>query len=50
MFFLNSMVCQATSRYTDGSLFSTLCGFLAILGIYRFWDSITAGETILRTS
>ncbi|KAG9548341.1 chitin synthase export chaperone, partial [Aureobasidium melanogenum] len=34
-------VCEGVSHYLDGLLFATVCNLLAVMMIYKFWDSIT---------
>lgn len=43
MFFLNTQICNGTSQYVDGALFSTLSTLLAMITVFKYWDCITAG-------
>ncbi|KAI1393157.1 chitin synthase export chaperone [Hypoxylon trugodes] len=38
---LSSTICQATSHYVDGLFFATICNLLAVMMVYKYWDSIT---------
>ncbi|KAI1401103.1 chitin synthase export chaperone [Hypoxylon fuscum] len=41
LYALSSTVCQATSHYVDGLFFATTCNLLAVMMVYKYWDSIT---------
>ncbi|KAH0284282.1 hypothetical protein M436DRAFT_35386 [Aureobasidium namibiae CBS 147.97] len=34
-------VCEGIAHYMDGLVFATVCNLLAVMMIYKFWDSIT---------
>ncbi|SPO03090.1 probable Chitin synthase export chaperone [Cephalotrichum gorgonifer] len=34
-------ICTAVSHYLDGSFFATICNLLAVMMVYKYWDSIT---------
>jgi len=34
-------ICNAVSHYLDGLFFATICNLLAVMMVYKFWDSIT---------
>jgi len=34
-------ICTAAQHYVDGLLFATGCNLLAVMMIYKYWDSIT---------
>ncbi|KAJ4424275.1 Chitin synthase, class 7 [Gnomoniopsis sp. IMI 355080] len=34
-------ICTAVSHYVDGLFFATICNLLAVMMVYKFWDSIT---------
>lgn len=34
-------VCQATKHYVDGYFFGSVCNLLAVMMVYKYWDSIT---------
>ncbi|KAI0016119.1 chitin synthase III catalytic subunit [Xylariomycetidae sp. FL0641] len=37
----STMICNNTSHYIDGLFFATVCNLLAVMMIYKYWDSIT---------
>ncbi|KAK8058602.1 chitin synthase export chaperone [Apiospora phragmitis] len=37
----SSTICNATSHYLDGLFFATICNLLAVMMVYKYWDSIT---------
>ncbi|KAI0097140.1 chitin synthase export chaperone [Daldinia grandis] len=41
LYALSSTICQATSHYVDGLFFATTCNLLAVMMVYKYWDSIT---------
>ncbi|KAI1465111.1 chitin synthase export chaperone [Daldinia caldariorum] len=41
LYALSSTICQATSHYIDGLFFATTCNLLAVMMVYKYWDSIT---------
>ncbi len=34
-------ICDAISHYIDGLFFNSLCSLLAVMMVYKYWDSIT---------
>ena len=34
-------ICEAVSHYLDGLFFATTCNLLAVMMVYKYWDSIT---------
>ncbi|KAK4098940.1 hypothetical protein N658DRAFT_509190 [Parathielavia hyrcaniae] len=34
-------ICNAVSHYLDGLFFATTCNLLAVMMVYKYWDSIT---------
>jgi len=34
-------ICEACSHYLDGLFFGTVCNLLAVMMVYKYWDSIT---------
>jgi hypothetical protein len=34
-------ICKAISHYLDGLFFATTCNLLAVMMVYKYWDSIT---------
>ncbi|KAJ1921936.1 Chitin synthase, class 7 [Mycoemilia scoparia] len=41
MFFLSNKVCEGINHYVDGLFFGTICTLLAVMMVYKYWDSIT---------
>ncbi|KAI1338278.1 chitin synthase export chaperone [Xylariaceae sp. FL0016] len=41
LYALSSTVCENTSHYVDGLFFATTCNLLAVMMVYKYWDSIT---------
>jgi len=41
LFAFSDTVCNAISHYLDGLFFQELCVLLAIMMVYKYWDSIT---------
>ncbi|KAI0105598.1 chitin synthase export chaperone [Hypoxylon sp. NC0597] len=41
LYALSSTICEATSHYVDGLFFATTCNLLAVMMVYKYWDSIT---------
>jgi len=42
---LSPNICDGAAHYLDGLLFATICNLLAIMMVYKFWDSITREDT-----
>lgn len=34
-------ICESASHYLDGLFFATVCNLLAVMMVYKYWDSIT---------
>lgn len=41
MYAFSDKICNAVSHYVDGLFFATICNLLAVMMVYKFWDSIT---------
>ncbi|KAK0704060.1 chitin biosynthesis protein [Lasiosphaeria miniovina] len=41
LYALSSPICSAVSHYLDGLFFATTCNLLAVMMVYKYWDSIT---------
>ncbi|KAG0663541.1 Chitin synthase, class 7 [Rhodotorula mucilaginosa] len=41
LFAFSNTICDAVSHYLDGTFFNSLCMLLAVMMVYKFWDSIT---------
>ncbi|KAI0127276.1 chitin synthase III catalytic subunit [Xylariales sp. AK1849] len=41
LYAFSSTICTATSHYVDGLFFATTCNLLAVMMVYKYWDSIT---------
>ena len=41
MYGFNNQICENVKHYIDGTFFGTLCTLLAVMLVYKFWDSIT---------
>lgn len=41
LFVLSDSICQAAGHYVDGVFVGTVCNLLAIMMVYKYWDSIT---------
>lgn len=41
LYAFSSTLCGAISHYLDGLFFATTCNLLAVMMIYKYWDSIT---------
>ncbi|KJZ72091.1 Chitin synthase export chaperone [Hirsutella minnesotensis 3608] len=41
LYAFSSSICIAVSHYLDGLFFATMCNLLAVMMIYKYWDSIT---------
>jgi len=44
LIFLSLQICKRTSHYVDGLFFTTLCTLLAIMMVYKYWDSLTKDD------
>jgi len=41
LYVLNTPICEGVQHYMDGLFFATICNLLAVMMVYKFWDSIT---------
>ncbi|CAJ2506697.1 Uu.00g078830.m01.CDS01 [Anthostomella pinea] len=41
LYALSGTICNKTSHYIDGLFFATICNLLAVMMVYKYWDSIT---------
>lgn len=41
LYTLGSRICEGLNHYLDGMFFATLCNLLAVMMVYKYWDSIT---------
>ena len=41
LYALSAPICNAVSHYLDGLFFATTCNLLAVMMVYKYWDSIT---------
>ncbi|PWN49928.1 chitin synthase export chaperone, partial [Violaceomyces palustris] len=41
MYGFSDQICTAVKHYIDGTFFGTLCMLLAVMMVYKYWDSIT---------
>ncbi|KAI1263916.1 chitin synthase export chaperone [Xylariaceae sp. FL1019] len=41
LYALSSTICKKTSHYIDGLVLATVCNLLAVMMVYKYWDSIT---------
>jgi hypothetical protein len=41
MLVLSVQICEAAKHYIDGLFFGTVCSLLAVMMVYKYWDSIT---------
>ncbi|RMZ91920.1 hypothetical protein DV736_g858, partial [Chaetothyriales sp. CBS 134916] len=41
LYAFGARICDAVSHYLDGLFFATLCNLLAVMMVYKYWDSIT---------
>ncbi len=46
VFILNPMIVEGTGKYVDGVVIASVCNAIALVLVYRFWDSITEGTQI----
>ncbi|ODV92521.1 hypothetical protein CANCADRAFT_1113 [Tortispora caseinolytica NRRL Y-17796] len=44
LYAFSSTLCERMKHYLDGLFFATLCNLLAVMMIYKLWDSITAED------
>ncbi|EGO57347.1 Chitin synthase export chaperone [Neurospora tetrasperma FGSC 2508] len=41
LYAFSSPICEGISHYLDGLFFATTCNLLAVMMVYKYWDSIT---------
>ncbi|RKF75215.1 Chitin synthase export chaperone [Golovinomyces cichoracearum] len=41
LYFGSNTICDAVQHYLDGLFFATTCNLLAVMMVYKYWDSIT---------
>lgn len=41
LYALNTALCEGAQHYVDGLFLSTICNLLAVMMVYKYWDSIT---------
>jgi len=41
LYALSNTICNAVQHYLDGLFFATICNLLAVMMVYKYWDSIT---------
>jgi len=41
LYVFSDTICNAVQHYLDGLFFATICNLLAVMMVYKYWDSIT---------
>lgn len=41
MYIFSVLICDQVKHYVDGLFFGTICTLLAVMMVYKYWDSIT---------
>ena len=41
LYVFSNTICNAAEHYLDGLFFATICNLLAVMMVYKYWDSIT---------
>lgn len=41
LYVFSTKICNAVQHYLDGLFFATICNLLAVMMVYKYWDSIT---------
>ncbi|ODH34856.1 chitin synthase export chaperone [Paracoccidioides brasiliensis] len=41
LYVFSETICEQVQHYLDGVFFATLCNLLAVMMVYKYWDSIT---------
>ncbi|KAL1923531.1 uncharacterized protein VTP21DRAFT_8511 [Calcarisporiella thermophila] len=41
LFAFSRQICETVKHYIDGLFFGTICNLLAVMMVYKYWDSIT---------
>ena len=44
LYTLGETVCERAQHYVDGLFFATVCNLLAVMMVYKYWDSITTED------
>ncbi|KAJ5226218.1 Chitin synthase export chaperone [Penicillium chermesinum] len=44
LYAFSDLICNNVQHYLDGLFFATFCNLLAVMMIYKFWDSITTED------
>lgn len=41
LYIVSDKICESAQHYLDGLFFATICNLLAVMMVYKYWDSIT---------
>lgn len=41
LYVASDTICESAQHYLDGLFFATICNLLAVMMVYKYWDSIT---------
>lgn len=41
LYVFSTQICESVQHYLDGLFFATICNLLAVMMVYKYWDSIT---------
>jgi len=41
LYVFSNRICDSVEHYVDGLFFATICNLLAVMMVYKYWDSIT---------
>lgn len=41
LYALSNLICENAQHYFDGLFIATICNLLAVMMVYKYWDSIT---------
>ncbi|KAL8820656.1 MAG: hypothetical protein Q9191_007470 [Dirinaria sp. TL-2023a] len=41
LYVFSAKICESAQHYLDGLFFATICNLLAVMMVYKYWDSIT---------
>ena len=44
LYTLGETICERAQHYLDGLFFATVCNLLAVMMVYKYWDSITTED------
>jgi len=44
LYVFSDLICNNVQHYMDGLFFATFCNLLAVMMVYKFWDSITTED------